>query len=577
MGAWYFCRNDAETAKRLDAASVQLERHGFAAPRRFATATHSGLYAGHIHPNHAAYVEDGGDFVAIAGTLFYKGEAGEAALRRFLKEVELPFTAWDDVTGHFAALICKGGRLMVFNDYFGAFHVYQTEARDVVTTSLLAAAQSVPRLHFDPQSVYEFVFSATPLGDTTVLAEISKLPRTEQLELAETVTVHRVAKPLPQQFTPDAADVKQQADRLRGLFTAPLKAYGDQIQCPLSGGFDSRLVLAVLLDAGVKPHVYVYGGPNDADVQIARHIGKAEGFEVEVFNKGAYRKIEPDAFADIVAYNFHEMDGLPIDGGLFDNGGNSAARHDRARGGALAVSGAAGEIFRNYFYMRDRPWRTRDVLYAFYAGFNPADCTDLFDEAAFFDGMEAKLRQSLGVANGHLTRPQVESAYPLFRCPAFFGREISIVGRFGAYFMPFFEYAMVRETMGLPIDQRNHGRFQSQLLTEIHPRLAAYPSAYGHSFTEPAGFKHRLAEGISLYRPPWLRRYGYRMKAWAGKQAEQPSGLMAAPYLGKVIDLSFPAMSRFFQMDRLKDGRMYRRIATLEYFAAQMGSRLSLS
>ena len=573
MGGWYVCRKNDAAEARLTAAESQLAAHGFRDVRRFETATHAGLLAGHIHPGPAAtFAAQGEDFIAVAGTLFYDGEASAAALLRLLADLALPFDGWDRVTGHFALLACKGGRLFVLNDYFGAFHVYATPGQEVVTTSFLAAARSLPRVTFDPQGLYEFVFNATPLGESTVLGEIRKLSAFEQWTLGEGVTVHPVRKGLDARFDPEAADAKQMADRLRALAAGPVRTFGDAIQCPLSGGFDSRLVLALLLDAGVKPHVYVYGAPGDEDVAVATAIGKAEGFAVEVFDKAAYARVDPDQFAEIVAHNFHEMDGVPIDGGLFDNGGNSAARHNRARGGALAVSGAAGEIFRNYFYLRDRPFRSRDILYAFYSGFDPRDCTDAFDEAAYFDAMDAKLRRALGNASGTLTRAEVESAYPLFRCPAFFGRQISMVGRFGAYFMPFFEYRMVRESIRLPVSARNHGAFQSQLLATIHPRLAGYMSAYGHSFLEPASLSHRLSEAVSLYRPPWLRRYGWRMKqAVRGRPALTPTGFMAPEYLGRVIDLTFPVMRRYFRMDRLADLTHYRRIATLEHLAARLG------
>lgn len=577
MAGWFVCRKNDEAQQRLATAERQFTAHGFGSLRRVETPTHTALVAGHIHPGPTVtFAQAGDDFIAVAGTLFYDGEASEAALLRLLRDLTLPFNQWERVTGHFALLAAKAGRLFLLNDYFGAFHVYTTPGHEVVTTSFLSAAQSLPRVSFEPQGVYEFAFNATPLGESTVLREVAKLSPFEQLELGETVTVHGVAKGLNASFDPAAADAQQQADRLRDLFAAPLKTFGDNIQCPLSGGFDSRLVLALLLDAGVKPHVYVYGTPGDEDVSVATAIGKAEGFEVEVFNKAAYAKVDPDQFAEIVRHNFHEMDGVPIDGGLFDNGGNSVARHNRARGGALAVSGAAGEIFRNYFYLRDRPFQSRDILYAFYSGFDPEDCTEAFNEASYFDVMDAKLRRALGNQTGTLSRAEVESAYPLFRCPAFFGREISLVGRFGGYFMPFFEYNMVRHTIGIPVSARNHGAFQSRLLATIHPRLAGYMSAYGHSFTEPASLGHRLSEAVSLYRPPWLRRYGWRMKqAIKGRPSLAPTGYMAPDYLGRVIDLDFPAMRRFFRMEHVADLTLYRRIATLEHLAGQLGSRLA--
>lgn len=575
MGGWYLCRNDARADARLAQARAQFARHGFAAPQTFTTPTHRGFHVGHIHPGLATIANDGDDFIAVAGTLFYQGEGGEAALKRLLADFAPPFDRWADVLGQFGALVRKNNQLHVFADWFGGFHIYHDASHDVVSTSFLALAQSLTTLRFNRQAVYEFAFTSTPLGQDTVLDGIARLAPTAQLSLGEHVTVHQSPRRLPSVVSDEPVDtlVTRMADQLGRMFEVPARLYGDNVQCPLSGGFDSRLVLALLRQAGVRPHVYVYGSARDADVTVARHIGAAEGFDVEVFDKVAYREVTPDAFADIVAHNFHEMDATPIDGGLFDNGCNSAARHARARGGALAVSGAAGEIFRNYFYLRDRPWRSRDILDAFYAGFDPRDCTEAFDESRYFATLDAKLRAALGVEDDRLTRQQVETAYPLFRCPPFFGREISMVGRFGAYFVPFFEHAIVEHSVALPVSLRTHGVFQSQLLATIDHRLAAYPSAYGHSFVEQPGLAHRLDDAVSLYRTPAMRRWSNRMRQRLRRPAA-PSGFMAPEYLGRVIDLDFPAMRAFFNVNRPLDAGLLKRIATLEYLAKSLGSRL---
>ena len=80
--------------------------------------------------------------------------------------------------------------------------------------------------------------------------------------------------------------------------------------------------MALLRERGVRPHVYVYGRPGMEDVEIARAVGVAEGFEVELFQKAAWREIGPEDYAEQVERNFHETDALVTDGGLFDNGGN---------------------------------------------------------------------------------------------------------------------------------------------------------------------------------------------------------------------------------------------------------------
>lgn len=576
MGAWYICRNDGRAPARIAQATEQFRRHGHPPPRTITTAHFTGIAAGHIYPSGPTFYQAGDDFIAIAGTLFYRGEGGEAALKLLLADYEPPFKRWNDVLGHFAALVFKRGRLFAFTDWSATFHLYQSEDRSVFSTSFLSTANSLDNLTFKPQAVYEFVFTATPLGNDTVFEEITRPACTQELELGATVQVHETPRRLPIAETTETmeAALERIAASLRAAFATPVRHFADNIQCPLSGGFDSRLVLALLKDQGAKPHVYVYGRNDDTDVVIAKHIAAKEGFALEIFDKGSYRTAAPDEFAECVAHNFHEMDGTPMGGGMFDAGGNSRARHDRAKSGAVAMSGAAGEIFRNYFYLADRPVRTRAVVDAFYSFFDPADCTSEFDDEAFLEGIDSKLRVALGgVGQERQPRLEIESAYPLFRCPPAFGREISMVGRFGAYFVPFCEYAITREAANIPVKWRTHGVFQSRLLAHINHDLAAYPSAYGHSFIEPPTLRHRLADASSLYRPAWLRRYSFRMKRALSRPPDPRTGYLRAEYLGRVLDLSFPAMSRFFDMRRLSDPEHYRAAATLEYLAAQLGHR----
>lgn len=579
MGIWYLCRNDPRAEGRLALARAQIVRHGHAAPTEFGKRAWRGLWAGHIHSGLTTSARDGEDYILVAGTLYYRGEAGEGALRQILRDYTPPFRGWNDVLGHFAAVLYKGGRFFLVTDWFGNFCLYQTEDRSVFSTSLLATARSCPRLSFDPQGLYEFVFTGAPMGTASVFNEISRPDRSEELELSPDgrVLVHTAPRSFPavqsREGMPDM--LNRLSGKLRVLFDAAVRPYGDNIQCPLSGGFDSRLVLALLQDRGVRPHVYVYGKRGNADVEIASHIAKAEGFALDRFEKASVR-IEPDAFPAIAEKNFHEMDGTPMDGGMFDGGGNSQGRHARAKGGALAVSGAAGEIFRNYFYLADRPMRAEAVIDTFYSAFDPASCTEIFDERLYRRRLTEKLHRALGVGDEVISRLDVERAYPMFRSPHAFGREISMVGHFGAYFLPFCEPTLVRETVGIPVKWRTHGVLQSALIAHISPRLAAYPSAYGHSFVEPPSFRHRLADAISLYRPPWLRRYSFRFNQRYRPQPPRDGGYLADAYLSSVIDLSFPYMSRYFAMPRITSHLHYGTIATLEYLAQHFSDRLAV-
>ena len=61
---------------------------------------------------------------------------------------------------------------------------------------------------------------------------------------------------------------------------------------------------------------------------------------------------------------------------------NAAARDARHAGGALSASGGCGEIYRNFFFLPDRPVSAGTVARSFFARFAPGDATGLFDQGA---------------------------------------------------------------------------------------------------------------------------------------------------------------------------------------------------
>lgn len=128
--------------------------------------------------------------------------------------------------------------------------------------------------------------------------------------------------------------------------------------------------------------------------------------------------------------------------------------------------------------------------------------------------------------------------------------------------------------MSLPLHAKNAGRFEAQLIAAIDPALARHPSAYGHAFDEAPGLRHRFDEWSTRIRPPWLRRASYAIQRRVRPMSDEHGGLLSPDYMGRAIDLDFPAMRAFFHIERITDSGLWRRIACLEYLAAHLGGRL---
>ncbi|OWV32959.1 hypothetical protein B5C34_05455 [Pacificimonas flava] len=566
---------DADLAR----ARAQFERHGY----RGVTPIDAGAFRGfHAQPEYggpATFFSRGDDFVAVAGTLTYDGMMGERALSALLAAFSFPFDDWSRLQGQFVLLVRKNGETFLLTDFFAAFHLYRDEADSLFSTSFLAAAGALERIEFDPQGVYEFAFNVFPTGSDSVLKQLKRLSPYVQLKLEPDVERNEVEKPLPPAplELPLQDRLRQNADRLRQAIAPFVESYGDDIQCPLSGGLDSRLVLALLREAGVTPHVYVYGSHRDADVSVAQAIADREGFPLEVFDKGGAATITPDDFAETVERQFHETDALPTDGSLFDNGGNAIARRNRQAGGQLPISGGCGEVFRNFFFLADRPLSAREVVGAFFARFTTADVGPAFNSKRFLSNLENKALAALRETDPErpLPRNLIEQLYPRMRCRAFFGREISLVGSHGPYAMPFFDQRVVETALEIPLRLKNAGIFEGALLRSIDPRLASYMSGYGYAFDRAPALSQQLAEFGTRIRPTWMRRRSYALRRRLGPMEDEHGGLLSNGYLGRVIDLHFPHMSRFFRVQNVRDSGIYRRIAGLEYLAQKLEDKLN--
>ena len=581
MGAFFLIRSDdpAFAGPALAAARAQFERHGFSNLREHTFPGWRLLRAPFIIGGPETFVERGEDFAAVAGTLTWGDSMGRPALEAMLEQIDPAAPDWSRLGGQFAAVIRKSGRTFLLTDFFAAFQVFHDPEMRIFSTSLLSAAAALPRLSFDPQGIYEFAFNVVPVGNDTIFAELKTLGPDRIVELgARGAVAHAVAKPLPgeAQEMPIGERIDQHRTRLSAVVRRHLATFGDRVFCPLSGGLDSRLALAALRAEGCRPRVFVYGPEQSEDVRIAREIGAAEGFEVEWLDKEA-RQLDPDAFSEQVERNFHDYDALPNYGELFENGMNAAARDARHSDGALSVSGGCGEIYRNFFFLPDRPASARTVARTFFARFAPGDSTDRFDEPAFIRAIEDKILEALGRPGdrSRLPRGLIEQVYPRIRCRSAFGREISLEGRHAAYLMPFLDHQVVAEAMKLPIRLKNAGRFEAQLLAAIDPSLASRQSAYGHDFTVPPSRRHRFSEWSTRVRPTWLRQKSYALRRRRGPMADEHGGLLSPDYMGRVVDLDFPIMRRFFNPETINDSGLTRRIANLEYLGAYLGGKVA--
>lgn len=516
-----------------------------------------------------------GDFVYVGGTLLGEGGFGAAAAARLPDCAASAGTVDDAVMGHYAAVLGRNGRTEIRLDRFGGYHLFYNLAAGVVSSSFYALASVLDGLTLSQQSACEYVFNGVVSGNRTLFGEVALAPIGATIRVGpHGLDVVRPALRVTREFTGETrqASLDRSMALLDRYFAAIAGSFGDRIGCALSGGYDSRLMLACLRRHGARPRVFVYGSAPERDVRLASEIARQEGFPLAVIDKNDQPMIAPSEFAPIAHRNFLAADGYGY-GGIFQNDAEIAESARRVRGNAIAFNGGGGEIFRNFFYLPDRQYTIREFLWSFYSRFDPAISTPAFDVAAYYRELERKVADVLGADEPLLARPTVEWLYHSFRCRAWDGKVDSIAARYGFTAMPYLERSITEHASALHLSWKNHGAYEAEMICRADRRLASYPSIYGHNFAVPPPLSRRIADYATYVRPPWLRRYTYRLKHVRRPPGDWP-GYLAKPYRDAVLPGGAQILSRLFRVERIGDEAQYARILSLEYALRHFGSRV---
>jgi asparagine synthase (glutamine-hydrolysing) len=569
MGAFFVLRNEAASdAPLLERVRAHFRACGFAAPFEATTPHwHVAVYPKLNASQPQIHKVDAQNFAFATGTLIYRGATGSDALARIWADTAAGQLDRARLRGAFALGLCRNGTLTLTVDAMGTYKVYRDAGSRVTSSAFLAVLAGMERPQADTQAIYEYVFQAATYGGRTLVTNLHLLDPRQALQIDKRpeLVLHAPPPPLPASETSFEAHLERSVAELREWFGEIVACFGDRIDTALSGGYDSRLILALLRDRGAKARLHVYGSKGDDDVRIARAIAQGEGLHVEHVDKSHGRRTNVP-LAETIAQNCRLLDAYPVDG-ILDDGTDVATRCDRASGGALALNGGGGEIFRNFFYLPDRPFALREVIWTFYSQFDPAVCTDSFSERVYMEAMETAVSFALGTRDETLARRDVELVYPAFRCRYWTGRNTSVNNAFGHALTPFLDAVLVAAAAAVPIRFKNHGQFEAALIHAISPALARYPSTYRHNFVGAVPLKRRLKDQLTLLRPPFLRRYAFRLKA----RLQQGAGVELAPGYRDVLDPSLPLLSRYFHVEKVRDAGQFARLCTLEYLFKRHG------
>lgn len=181
-----------------------------------------------------------------------------------------------------AHLSADGSELILTTDHLGVRPVYVWEGEGlVIVSSTLRLLTTLPgiRRTLDEQGTLEFATLGYPLDRRTPFREISRLAPGEIVEIPRSADLHstrfwRWEKEIPADPDPDRELDEEIYQRFRRAVRRRLGPDPATVAF-LSGGLDSRAIVAVLADLGATVHTVNFSLPGTQDRVFAREFAEA--------------------------------------------------------------------------------------------------------------------------------------------------------------------------------------------------------------------------------------------------------------------------------------------------------------
>lgn len=510
MGAFFICNKNNITNPNF--GLEMFAEMGFASPESFDIGTWK-IYA---FPKMALSISntisDNGCTLISTGTPIYKGLNYSDSLRSLLQDFQFESIDTEQLIGQYTILFCRGNTIEILCDPLGSKHLFTDKNHDMLSSHMLPICQCFTSdLHINRKAFYEKLLTGIIMSPNTLFEEITQIDKQEQRYITrENIGISFIQTtnfPISESRARNISEcLAEQSNTLREYFKLLNKAGKDGIDIGLSGGYDSRLVLACLHKFNnEKIHLHSHATENvhRDDLMIAKEMAEFVGLPCHTVTT---RKLGNSEHVDeILRKSILYFDGRSS----FSIGGcgevyTASYRKESTEGTPFTLTGVGGELYRNVFDIGFRNIHFGRFLEekVFSMSFRKAISDELYQKIK--DDIIGRAATKLGVEKQKkLSKAVAHRYYCEIMMPDGQGTAIDAYNQVSCCIAPFLEPKVIAKGYEAIPYHHSGGEFEGKLIGFIDSGLAAITSTYGYPIGKRP-VKAKIKERMRTFIPPSL-------------------------------------------------------------------------
>jgi Asparagine synthase len=455
----------------------------------------------------------------------------------------------------------RSGNCYAFIDGSGLFQAFHSQRFASTSFLDLVDAEQLRTADVNPEALVEFFHFGNVYSGNTFFSAIKKISPEHIVCIPRSGAISLQKRPLRDIGTQPVINFE---DSIRHFVTS---VKSQQVSVDLTGGIDSRLLTVLLHSLGLSFEIATCGMKTDSDVVIAQQVAEALGLNLHITE----RTMKSVNWNEV----FKECDGL------FDvvrAASQAQMRAERLRRGvSLVVTGVAGELLKDFWWLQDMPFYARknaDIskLYAYRIAPAPLQHSYLNEpyralSAGYRERTVSRLSDYV-VPGNTCTYDRIYYAYKMRE---YAGRSITNNLHEISCYAPYLEREIVAFGYQLPRTLRFFNNFHRRTITALNPKVARIPTTEGGISVS----SERLAMSRDLFR-----YVSDKFSRLANKVAQRAFNRGYRPGNFDATDITRGVRESVLQrrtLDRLKDSGILRRELQLDQINSDyLGRMLSL-